>query len=86
MEQFKHEIEARAGQGGVVARAFIAKERVLSVDFDPLNWVATESRLKSVARAPMRAASRLIGTLASPVRKSPHECGDGRLRVRATGA
>jgi len=36
-----------------------------------------------VARAPA-AASRLFGTLASPVDKSPQECGDGRLRVRAT--
>jgi hypothetical protein len=49
-------------------------------------WVAAESRLKNVARALVRAASRLFGTLASTFHKCLQECRHGGLGVRATPA
>src|SRR5580700_6286604 len=45
---------------------------------------ATESRLKSVAHALLRAASRLSRRFFPPRHMCPQECGHGTLRAHAT--
>lgn len=51
MEKLKHELIAKTHQSRVVTRALIAQERMLSIDFDPLEIRAhfLEARVNQVA-------------------------------------